>query len=552
MRRVVSSILLACGLSAASLGLVGVSLVLAPTPVAAAGKKVCTISDERLVELSGLVATDDGYIVINDGTEVASRERVFYLDSKCKVTKTVQYGGNGPRDPEDLAVSPDGQTLWIADTGDNVTSENRRDSVALWSMPISGESRPVLHRLAYPQGKAQDAEALLIGDDGTPYVITKTIGKAEIYRPTGPLRQNNSDPVPMEKVGEISLPATTTANRFGPAGRVTITGAARSPDGKRVVLRTYADAFEWDVPDGDIVKALTTGRPRVTPLADPFGEAIAYTPDGTTFLTVSDVGSLNEDVDVTILSYVPTKQQATAGVAAGGGQGQGDDEGSWLDGLTLDHITYLIAGVGVLGVLLVAVGVTGILMSRRRSARGQGASPEDNAESDAERPSARSAPVASVSVRSAPAGAGPARGTTYGAPAAGPARPRSGAVYGGGGGSGAVYGGTGGHGPQGAVYGGGAAGPAPRGGRPERGMRPERGGRPDRGGPGGGYGGPGPYGGSGVYGGNGAYGGPPGEGQAPPRAGRPHRGYPGDPGQARHRGGPPMEPRHFDNDYGYR
>ena len=53
-----------------------------------------------------------------------------------------------------------------------------------------------------------------------------------------------------------------------------------SPDGTRIVLRTYADAFEWDVPDGDIVTAVTTGKPRVTPLADEFGESIAYTPDG--------------------------------------------------------------------------------------------------------------------------------------------------------------------------------------------------------------------------------------------------------------------------------
>ena len=57
-----------------------------------------------------------------------------------------------------------------------------------------------------------------------------------------------------------------------------VTGAARSPDGSKVVVRTYADAFEFDVPNGDIVKALTDGKPRATALADPFGEAIAYTP----------------------------------------------------------------------------------------------------------------------------------------------------------------------------------------------------------------------------------------------------------------------------------
>ena len=88
--------------------------------------------------------------------------------------------------------------------------------------------------------------------------------------------------MPLEKAGEFSLPKSTTPNRFAAAGRLTITGAARSPDGKRIAVRTYADAFEWDVQDGDLVKTLTTGTPRMTPLEDPFGEAIAYSTDEST------------------------------------------------------------------------------------------------------------------------------------------------------------------------------------------------------------------------------------------------------------------------------
>ena len=68
-----------------------------------------------------------------------------------------------------------------------------------------------------------------------------------------------------------------------------ITGAASAPDGRRVVLRSYADAFEYDVPDGDVVRALTTGTPRITPLPDePQGESITYSRDGRSLLTVSE------------------------------------------------------------------------------------------------------------------------------------------------------------------------------------------------------------------------------------------------------------------------
>ncbi|MEO3742945.1 hypothetical protein [Plantactinospora sp. B5E13] len=370
MRRVLSTVLVGSGALGLSLGLVGVTLGVGVTAASAdAGKKVCTITDERMSELSGLVATRDGFVVINDGSEDPARERVFLLTDKCKLADTVAYGGSGPLDPEDLAISPDGKTLWIADTGDN--GATRRPTVALWSMPVDGSAAPVIHRLAFPDEKRHDAEALLIGDDDVPLIITKTTGKAEIYRPTGALKKNNTAGVPLEKAGEISLPKTTTANRFGPAGRQTVTGAARSLDGKRIALRTYADAFEWDVRDGDLVKTLTSGTPRTTALEDPFGEAIAYTADGKSFLTVSDVAALDEPTDVTILSYTPATVVAAAADGAAGDSAK--SETSWTDSLTLDDITYLIGGLGVIGAILVALGVFGILRARRRPDEGLGA-----------------------------------------------------------------------------------------------------------------------------------------------------------------------------------
>ncbi|WP_245855050.1 hypothetical protein, partial [Micromonospora wenchangensis] len=405
---------------------------------AAAGKKKCTITDERLRELSGLVATKTGYIVINDGTLQESRKRVFFLDTKCKIAKEpVKYSGDGPFDTEDLALSPDGKTLWIADTGDNVTSRERRTRVAVWTMPVTGSKQPVLHRLSYPERKPHDAEALLIGADGLPLVITKVpSGKAEIFTPEAKLDPDgNAEPVPMKKVGEITLPKTTTDNPLNIIGRVAITGAARSPDGSRVVLRTYADAFEYDVSGDDIVAALTTGKPRVTPLADPFGEAISYTPDGTGFVTVSDGGELAPEDPIDILGYTPSTKGAEPVEGAAGAKPAA--EKSWYDNLSLDQITYLIGAVGVIGALLVGAGIVGIVRSRRRAATA-GDDPDDpdddvftsGAVSRAEGPAAGDGPHAAEPVVDRPRGGG-----VYGAPAAAggaPARPAGGAVYGGG------------------------------------------------------------------------------------------------------------------------
>ncbi|SCL48368.1 hypothetical protein [Micromonospora peucetia] len=485
MRRAVSSVTVVLGLLGATVACTGVALAAAPasasSPLAAApGKKRCTVTDERLRELSGLVATKSGYIVINDGTDVESRKRVFFLDAKCGIAKEpVRYSGQGPFDTEDLALSPDGTTLWIADTGDNVTSRERRERVALWSMPVNGSKRPVLHRLGYPEGKPHDAEALLIGDDGNPLIITKVMsGKAQIFSPTGPLKSGDTPAVPMKQVGEIALPATDTDNRLGAPGRVAITGAARSPDGSRVVLRTYADAFEYDVTGGNVVAALTSGKPRVTALADPFGEAITYSPDGKTFLTVSDGGQLDEDTPIDILGYTPSTEGAKP--VAGGADAPKKEGQSWIDGLSLSDITYLIAAVGVVGALMVAAGVFGILRARRKPAPTRDDDPDrDGVVADDRRGSADDGFL--------PPGDRGRGGVYGGAPAGG------------------VYGGP---------AGGGRGGVAPTGGGGHGGVRPAGGGV---------YGGARPAagsGGAGVYGGaRPPVGGPPGFGGPPPGGG---------------------------------
>ncbi|MFG3688686.1 hypothetical protein [Micromonospora sp. NPDC047740] len=500
MRHAVSSVTIALGLVGAVVAPTGVALAAPVTAsaLAAAPKKKCTIEDKRLRELSGLVATTSGYVVINDGSEQDSLKKVFYLDAKCKIAKEpVRYSGDGPFDTEDLALGPDGKTLWIADTGDNVTSKTRRERVAVWTMPLDGSKRPVLHRLSYPGNEPHDAEALLIGDDNLPLIITKdTSGKSEIFTPEAKLKSGDTDPVPMKKVGEVTLPTTNTENKYGRAGRLLVTGAARSADGTKVVLRTYADAFEFDVAGGDIVKAITTGKPRVTPLADPFGEAISYTPDGKLFVTVSDAGLLDASDPVDILSYTPSIKGVEALPNPGKEVTKATAEKSWLDGLTLDQITYLIAAVGVIGALMVGAGIVGILRARRKPAKAEEPAEERGDESF-------------------PPGNRP------------DSAPRGGGVYGGGA-SGGVYGGGGGHGGGGGVYGGGPGNGAPgrpAGGGVYGGGRPQEGG----GGRGGGVYGGGQRGGGRPQGGS-AYGGGPQQGGG--GYGRPPQGRGG------HGGGP--------------
>src|SRR5688572_570425 len=87
---------------AATLGLaLGFGLVAAPagaaptpSPAAAApakpGTKLCTIISKTtgMYELSGLVATANGYYAINDSAEGDDGSKLFQFDANCKLSKT--------------------------------------------------------------------------------------------------------------------------------------------------------------------------------------------------------------------------------------------------------------------------------------------------------------------------------------------------------------------------------------------------------------------------------------------------------------------------------
>jgi hypothetical protein len=458
MRRLVFPMIVASGLVV--IGASSASAEPAPTAgtaKAVAGKKICKVTDPKLDELSGIVATKSGFIVINDSTTLENHKRVFYLNDECAVTKSVRYGGNGPRDTEDMILSPDGKTLWIADIGDN---DANRETIGVWTMPVDGSTSPKIHRLSYPSGERHDAEALLLNGDGTPIIVTKEVGKpAGIYTPTAALKTDNTEGVPLKKVGQLTVPPSdTSANTFSRLGRGTVDGGAIAPGGERVALRTYTDALEWTVSGGDVLAAIQ-GKPRVTPLPDEqLGEAITYSPDGKYFYTVSDMQGRPQDGDNNILRYTPAAnivaaKTTTAGAAAG------KSSGSWYSNLSLNDITYMVGAVGVLGAILLGLGVFGIVRARKRPPR----EPQDRA--------------------GVPSGPSPTDAQTEFVPFRGPQSQQPG-VYGGAPQPG-VYGGRPAlSAPQrgSGVYGGPPAGPGAPGqpaGRPGQGVPP--GGRPGQG-----------------------------------------------------------------------
>lgn len=330
-----------------------------PTPSATGaaakpGQRLCEIREPALREASGLAATAKGYAAVADGGESL---RVYLLDSQCKVTSSLPTRRN-PFDPEDLAVVADG-TIWVGDIGDN---DSERETVALFKLS-PGKETADLYRMKYPDG-AHDAEALLVPPQGSPIIVTKQVGGAALYTPAAPLDPNS--PVELRKIGQITLTATgTSGGPLGSVGQSLITGGAVSLDGRKAVLRSYTDAYEWDVQGNDIGTAITKGKPRRTPLPDePQGEAITYSRDGKSFVTVSEAREKKGRPQV--VRYQPAVAAPTPASPTGGADAGPGLLDSVLDTLGLKGLLWVVVGIGILGLVLLTAGAFGIRASRRR------------------------------------------------------------------------------------------------------------------------------------------------------------------------------------------
>jgi hypothetical protein len=274
------------------------------------------VNDPRLQEISGLAAVDTGYLAVNDSNPDPSVMRIYRLDNQCKVTGTTAYPSDA-RDPEDIAVAPDG-TVWVADTGDN---DAKRTTVALWKL-APGEKTPVIH--GSPTRRRQGRRGA--ADQRRRHADHRHQGgrQARHLHAERPLVARSNAGVPLKRVGQFDLPASQTSNPLGQIGRTVVSGGATAPDGKRVALRTYADAMEWDVPDGGRCEGDHHRQAADDAAAQrAAGRVDHYSRDGKTFITVSEVTAGRA---APLLRYTPAAPAAPAksqAAAGGGREGQG-------------------------------------------------------------------------------------------------------------------------------------------------------------------------------------------------------------------------------------
>ena len=235
-------------------------------------------------ESSGLAAsrrTPGAFWTHNDS---GGDPRLFAVDSMGRLLGVVQVTGAENRDWEDLAIGPcpSGSCLYIGDTGDN---EARRRDVEVYRVPEPAPGDAATEpaerfRLRYPGGP-RDAESLFVLPDGGLYLVSKGRGEpVELFRAPQALRAGPAQA--LVRVAELSTREPTRLNM--------VTGAAATPDGAWVAVRTYTGLHLFRTSELLAGRMPESDRVDLTSLEEPQGEGVEILGDGTVFLTSESPG----------------------------------------------------------------------------------------------------------------------------------------------------------------------------------------------------------------------------------------------------------------------
>jgi hypothetical protein len=248
----------------------------------ASGLAVSRLDPDRLYILDDREGTSEVWVVRTDGTMLGAIG-VAGLDALD--TEALGVGPCGPGDPTTC--------IYVGDIGDNLRSRtditvHRFPEPDLEAgLPAAAVDAAVI-RLRYP-GAPEDAEALLIDDEGVPHIVTKAAFDRET-RETGParlLRAPGWSDGTLEDLGQVPVPPPATPMQSLFVGNV-VTGGDQLPG--RVILRTYDQVVELVADTADAPLASLSRWRTSTPPA-PFevqSEAIAYAPDGCGYYTVGE------------------------------------------------------------------------------------------------------------------------------------------------------------------------------------------------------------------------------------------------------------------------
>lgn len=258
---------------------------------------VGAISSSEITESSGIAASKcqpDVFWTHNDSGDGAF---IFALSATGASLGTYKIAGAKNYDWEDIAAFKDAKTgecfLYVGDIGNNerlkgeMTIYRVKEPTVAGADKSSNRKNPVeieraeAIKFVYPDIR-HDAETLLVHPQtGDIYVLSKSLSHSSgVYKLAAAnvdLNKTNT----LEKVADFSVPAV-------PDGF--LTGGDISPDGRRVVICDYFNAYEIALPaDAKSFDDIWKQTPKIINLgARKQGEGVSYSADGSAIYATSE------------------------------------------------------------------------------------------------------------------------------------------------------------------------------------------------------------------------------------------------------------------------
>lgn len=243
--------------------------------------------DRALDEVSGVAVVRSKPELLWMHNDSGDTARMFAVNRQGKIALTVNLQGAGALDWEDCDAQ--GDQVYAGDIGDNLLFRSNIQIYRFKEPKINASKTGVqldlkpkewqMMTLVWPDG-AHNCESLAATPDGRLLLVSKEeSGLSGFYVLDKPFKDKAS--VTLRKIGTF---------QFGMTGILTklATGADFSPDGKKLVVTTYSDLYEFP-----LGRSFDFSSLRLVPLKEALPpqkqcEAVCYSLDGKTIYSTGE------------------------------------------------------------------------------------------------------------------------------------------------------------------------------------------------------------------------------------------------------------------------